>query len=941
MKKPKILGLLFVFLFANFFLIFNPAPVKAQSETQFREWSIMTFFIQCIDEQKETGKSVNSIDDLIKGSGKETIIVGLGFDRNDGAWNCETVIDKGMKILDNSLADKPESAAFNAFCEEIVGESCINGDTGMSGSKKNDNFDSLRNKAIAKRTEVNRAGKGTDRQYIQPLLTNPSGNLSFMSFCYKLQTSEPASDFDPGSEDFIVNLADGKKVWATLKRENDGASDINSVFKLKSVEESGLGASQFAAIGVKELGFEYRGGSSDIGGAGNDWNIAVSDFYPLGRHYGRLADGYKHNAAVDCAWIEKNKELVFGQIKSVSDDGSYTTNWGETASTTEEAGGVEADTCASQSGSEFGWLICPVIEAAQEFMSWLIIDGPMANILRFEVDGEGEDSLEAVWSGFRAIANILFVIVFFVVIYSAATGNVMSSYDVRKLLPRLFIVAILVQLSFFFSMFALNVANIVGDGVRDLMLFPVQGAEAVTVGGLIGDNTQNADGIVPLSDGIDAVAGGVAGIVVLIALLVVLFYSITGIIILAAVFIVRDMGIVALIVISPIAMAMNVLPGTDKYFKSWWKWYFGLLVMYPAMVAFLTSGQLMASIWNGFSDGGLMDTIITTAILFLPFFFAPKVLKFAGAAAGTLNGVFNSVQSSGGKVFGRDGLIKGNEGYKRFKTRAAGGNAFGPDSALKGLNRAARVGYNPSSYLAPGKRNRMRNRTRADAAASALTDDEKKLDAWILADEIQRIPANGVSPDTGLSREQTLREIATNSDGKQSKSRRLAAIDRMVVANDFAGLRQLAEHAEAKDAGGNILNEGEQQFWHEKVKSEHKGTLGVKAPHLLKTQMGEAVNTGVLSKMKAAEASEVHGNAMKDLLSVAPDSDRLALLKTINAALQNENERENLSPALLKELSNVNNLTNKDPVTGTLSVAPSVSGAHSELINNLNTYGKL
>src|SRR5690606_18319380 len=72
------------------------------------------------------------------------------------------------------------------------------------------------------------------------------------------------------------------------------------------------------------------------------------------------------------------------------------------------------------------------------------------------------------WTKFRDIANVLFVIAFFVVIFSQATSVGLSSYGIKKLLPRVIAAAILVNLSFFICQIALDITNIVGVSIANL-----------------------------------------------------------------------------------------------------------------------------------------------------------------------------------------------------------------------------------------------------------------------------------------------------------------------------------------------------------------------------------------------------------------------------------------------------------------------------------------
>ena len=52
------------------------------------------------------------------------------------------------------------------------------------------------------------------------------------------------------------------------------------------------------------------------------------------------------------------------------------------------------------------------------------------------------------WNTFRDIANVIFVILLMVVIFSQLTGVGIDNYGIKKILPKLIIAAILINLSY-------------------------------------------------------------------------------------------------------------------------------------------------------------------------------------------------------------------------------------------------------------------------------------------------------------------------------------------------------------------------------------------------------------------------------------------------------------------------------------------------------------
>src|SRR5690606_10686988 len=72
------------------------------------------------------------------------------------------------------------------------------------------------------------------------------------------------------------------------------------------------------------------------------------------------------------------------------------------------------------------------------------------------------------WNAMRNIANILFIIGFLIIIYSQATSIGISNYGIKRLLPRLMIAAILVNISYWIVAIGVDASNIIGVAIKDL-----------------------------------------------------------------------------------------------------------------------------------------------------------------------------------------------------------------------------------------------------------------------------------------------------------------------------------------------------------------------------------------------------------------------------------------------------------------------------------------
>jgi len=303
----------------------------------------------------------------------------------------------------------------------------------------------------------------------------------------------------------------------------------------------------------------------------------------------------------------------------------------ETDCTGEECEAVS--TCAIDG---IGWLVCPVVN----FLAGMA-DGAFQfiadNLLRTDVNIlEQGGATYGAWAVMRNLANVAFVIVFLIIIFSQMTGSGVSNYGVKKMLPRLIIAAILVNVSFLICQLAVDISNILGYSIGDAL---------TGVGNSIIDNSQSGDGVSPFASGttftdigVAILAGGFA-VVALYALLSsfipIILAAIVALVMILFILLARQALIVILIVLAPLAFVAFLLPNTQKLFTQWRKMFTALLLLFPIIALVFGLSKLASGIVTTTFSGDLGDTeanswyvqIIGAAILILPLFVVPTLLK--------------------------------------------------------------------------------------------------------------------------------------------------------------------------------------------------------------------------------------------------------------------------------------------------------------------------
>ena len=305
----------------------------------------------------------------------------------------------------------------------------------------------------------------------------------------------------------------------------------------------------------------------------------------------------------------------------------------------------ENSTSTSCDVQGIGWIICPVsnwladgidfmYSALQEFLKTKPLETTNQN-----------SGIYLAWVIMRNISNVAFIVAFLVIIYSQLTSVGISNYGVKKMLPRLVIAAVLVNLSFTFCAVLLDLSNVTGYAFQDAFM-GIKNTIS-TVGENTGVGWTWSEVIVMiLSNG--ALAGGVVATVAMGAELLPLALSALvgiGLVLLLVLLIMaaRQALIVILIIISPLAFVCYLLPGTEKWFKKWRDLFFTMLVFFPAFAVVFGGAQLagIIIIQNATgANGGIMQ-ILGMVVQVIPLALAPIIMKLSGGVLGKFAGFVN------------------------------------------------------------------------------------------------------------------------------------------------------------------------------------------------------------------------------------------------------------------------------------------------------------
>ena len=306
----------------------------------------------------------------------------------------------------------------------------------------------------------------------------------------------------------------------------------------------------------------------------------------------------------------------------------------------------ENSTSTSCDVQGIGWIICPVsnwladgidymYSALQEFLKTKPLETTNQN-----------SGIYLAWVIMRNISNVAFIVAFLVIIYSQLTSVGISNYGVKKMLPRLVIAAVLVNLSFTFCAVLLDLSNIAGYAFQDAFMGIKNTISTV------GENTSTwtwSEVIsTALSNGALAVGAGYAVSLALtteILPMLVPAATLAGLTLLFILLIMaaRQALIIILIIVSPLAFVCYLLPGTEKWFKKWRDLFLTMLVFFPAFAVVFGGAQLagILIIQNASGSNGAIMHVLGMLVQIIPLAITPLIMKLSGGVLGKFAGFVN------------------------------------------------------------------------------------------------------------------------------------------------------------------------------------------------------------------------------------------------------------------------------------------------------------
>lgn len=518
-----------------------------------------------------------------------------------------------------------------------------------------------------------------------------------------------------------------------------------------------------------------------------------------------------------------------------------------------------------------GWIICPVMNALAKWNDAAF--GFLDNLLTIRPELLQDKGTLVAWQRFRDIANVLFVIAFLIIIYSQITSVGISNYGVKKLIPKLIISAILVNASYILCQLAVDISNIVGSGMYQLLGNGIQVGVDTTATGPSG--WEKFMGF--------ALAG--AAVILLVIALMLAPTALLAFMIILLIVVARQALVILLIVVAPIAFVAYLLPNTEQWFKKWWKAFMATLMVFPIIGIVFGASTLASKILMGIAgDAGNANgtgsgddqllAIVALGVQAIPLFAVPALLKGSLSAAGSVgakisgmadksqNRAVKSVGSKSKEVYGNSAFARGRsarkQGKQNYKDRRYAQGVAGEDETLLGRarNRASR-GVLGRGVLKSGQYAQARVLGAAEIAADKHFDEDVKAaslkQAGMSNSDVGKIAATGKRADgTEVSTEELAaahdRIMSSGSFDERRKALEYVAsqTNNSKSAHNSASLRQRSVAGAMKRGDGNIygvnfgnkLVDGKittgQQLAQEAVDNAKAGK--VSAEHLVQSQ---------------------------------------------------------------------------------------------------------
>ena len=561
----------------------------------------------------------------------------------------------------------------------------------------------------------------------------------------------------------------------------------------------------------------------------------------------------------------------------------------ETPSEGDGGGEEEKNSCGIDG---IGWLVCPAMNFVANIndAAYSAISGFLDIKPAILSDGNNPGAKQG-WEFFRNIANAIFAVIFLWIIFSQISNVGVSNYGIKKILPRLIIGALLVNLSYYLCQIFVDLSNILGHTLKDAL---ESGAGGIGTGS---EATGWGSAIAA------AIVGGV-GVVVFAALAVGIPTLIAGFFAIMTVFIilvVRQAGIILLVAISPVAFAAWLLPNTEDLFKKWMKMFRGLLLVFPIISLLYGAGKLAGAILisSATVDPNNPDEtmqLVALAATTMPLIATPFVLQNSLSSLGSIGAKIGRMSAGAHSRFagnvkstakGRvDNSVIGDtkRKYSDFINRKR--------ASMRASDRRARIDNSPLGKFMGWDKGGARARATVNKAFESDVDNASTMLQGMTSSEIAAIAKTGKT-----------------SDGKEvSRSMHAATIDHTMANGSFTERMDVLSSLKGKDASikqraikaayakkdNNIIGNG----FGDAILNDEVGSM--------QDLSNMAVNNAESGNLQAEHLVQ-NGAATKWLSKAIADSKNekalAAFKKAGEVAVSNPNTAKNINQAISEALS--------------------------------------
>lgn len=195
------------------------------------------------------------------------------------------------------------------------------------------------------------------------------------------------------------------------------------------------------------------------------------------------------------------------------------------------------------------------------------------------------------WVLVRDVANMAFLIIFIAIAFATIMG--VEKYEYKQLLPKLLIMAVVIN-------FSRTICGIIIDAAQVVMMTFVNGFKDVAAGNLIrGFGVADMVSLRDFNEGEAGVSDNSIAAASILAVAMLIIAAVTvGIMVIM--FLIRVIFLWILIVLSPLAFMLSAAPGMSGKFNDWWGKFTRYVVVGPLLAFFLwLAFSIMSSVDPG------------------------------------------------------------------------------------------------------------------------------------------------------------------------------------------------------------------------------------------------------------------------------------------------------------------------------------------------------